>query len=487
MKSKNLKVNVLFNFLSQVLTLIIPLITTPYLSRVLHEEGNGQISYSLSIITIFVLFSSLGFTTYGQREIAKVRDDKTLKSKVFWEIVISKFFTTILSACVFFCFYFTIGFKKCDYLILIFSIEIFSNIFDITFLFYGEENFKSLAIRTILFKLLGLILIFCFVKTENDTWIYALCLSLSLLFSYLIMWPSLKNKISFIPFKELSLKRHFVPALRIFLPQLAVVIFSTLDKSMIGWFSSNSDYDNGCYEQAYKINSAALLLVTVISPVFAPRNAYDYEHKNMDQLKRHLNFSIHYTWMIGLPLIAGFYVLAGNLCTWYLGSGYDEVPLLLKIMSIRFVSSGFSELCGNQLFIAIGKEKSVTIATFFAAFLNCILNYFFITWWGAIGAAISTAICECVVALILIILSIKEKLILKFDFIKCLWKYLLSSIIMFVTIYFIQKVLPNEIWSFCVIVLIGGIEYFLCLIVLKEEYLLTFIKNVTKKFHKKKE
>jgi O-antigen/teichoic acid export membrane protein len=372
----SLKKNLVYNFISQILTLIIPLFTTPYLSRVLGEEGNGQLSYSLSVITVFLLFASLGFTTYGQREIAKVRDDKEARSKVFWEIILLRVITTTVTYAVFFSLFFTTGFKKCNDLILIYSIEIFSTVFDVTFFYQGEEDFKSLAIRSISIRIATLILIFCLIKSSDDTWIYALCISVLYFFSFLVMWPNLKGKIVFVKLRNLSFKRHILPTFRIFIPQLAITVYSVMDKLMIGWFATNSDYENGCYEQAYKINNIGLLLVTVISSVLAPRNTYDYKNGNTDKFKEHIDFAIHYTWMIGLPLIAGFIVLSKNLSSWYLGDGYDEVPLLLQIMSVRFVASGLSELCGNQIFIPIGKEKYYTIATCAAALSNVVLNYF---------------------------------------------------------------------------------------------------------------
>jgi O-antigen/teichoic acid export membrane protein len=260
-----------------------------------------------------------------------------------------------------------------------------------------------------------------------------------------------------------------------------------MDKLMIGWFATNSDYENGCYEQAYKINSVALLLVTVISSVLAPRNTYDYKNGNIDSFKGHINFAIHYTWMIGLPLIAGFAVLSSNLSSWYLGDGYAEVPLLMQIMSVRFVCSGISELCGNQIFIAIGKEKYYTIATCVAAIVNIILNFFFIDIWGAIGAAISTSICEFLVASMLATIAIRKKYFSFKDLFSCSWKYLISALVMLVTVYFIQKYLPYTIWSFIVIMLTGAIEYFLILLALRDSFLTYWLRRFINKFKKKKE
>ena len=163
------------------------------------------------------------------------------------------------------------------------------------------------------------------------------------------MWPYIFNKTQRISIHDLHIWHHFVPALLIFLPTLAVTIYSVLDKTMIGVLSKNPDYDNGCYEKAYQLNSVILLLVTVISPVMIPRNAHDYAVGDMKSLEQHLDFSINYTWLIGTPLIVGVSVLCYSLSSWFLGPGYDEVPLLLQIMSVRFVFSGISVAFGDQL------------------------------------------------------------------------------------------------------------------------------------------
>ena len=488
-KSPNLKVNFVFNLISQILTLVIPLITTPYLARVLHEEGNGQISFATSIITYFVLLSNFGFNIYGQREIARFRNDKEKKSCVFWEITIIKSFLTIISLGVLFGLCFGNAFAdKYTNLIMIMSIQVGAVVFDITFFYQGEENFKTLALRQIVLKLIGLILIFVFVKTESDTWIYALCLSLSTIFASLTLWISLFKKISFIHPNKLKFKHHIYPSFMIFLPTVAITIYSVFDKTMIGLLAKNPDYENGCYEQAYKLNGVILLIVTVISPILMPRNSHDYSSGNLVSLDRHLKFAINYVWMFGIPLIFGISSLAWNLSSWFLGSGYAEVPLLLCIMSVRFVVSGFSEIFGSQLFIAIGKEKYVSIATFIVAITNLILNYFFIPLWGATGAAIATAICEVICCLIEGVLAVKSGFIsAKYLFLKS-WKYLVSGLVMFAVIYTMQHFMTNEIWTFLVITLVGVIVYSLMLLLLRETFFTDIIKkgiNIIKnKLHK---
>lgn len=477
---RSLKVNFVYNFISQILTLIVPLITTPYVARVLNPDGIGQYSFSLSIITYFTLFANLGFDLYGQRQIAACSDNQEEKSRVFWELFVLKSFFSIASLAVLYSVVFTVGFgENYTLLILILSIQVIAVPFDIQFLFRGEENFKSIAIRTILMRVIGLACIFIFVRGEGDTWIYVLCLSASIIFSNIVMWPSIFRRIKLVKPKELKLLRHLKPSFLIFLPTLAVTLYSVFDKTMIGLLAQNADYENGCYEQAYKLNGVALLPVTIISSVMVSRNAYDYSRGDTESLKEHIGFAINYVWMMGLPLIAGFAVLSGNLSSWFLGAKYDynKVSLLLRIMSVRFILSGFGEVFGNQLFIAIGKERYPLIATSVAAAVNLILNYFLIPIYGSVGAAIATAVCEFAVTAVLILLAVIKKHITIFKLFKNCWKYLIAAAAMFGILYLMQSCLSYGIWTFLLITFTGIVFYAFALFVLRDKFFLGGVKN----------
>lgn len=472
----SLRQNYVFNFISQILVLFIPLITTPYLARVLGVYVNGQISFSSSIISYFVLFANFGFTAYGQREIARYQDDKEKRTKVFWGIFILRLFFTILSLSVLLITVFSNAFaEKYSTFILIQSILVFSCAIDPTFYYQGVEDFKSIAIRTTLVKIVCLVLIFSLVKKAGDAWIYLLINGLSAFFSYLAMWPKIIKNSSRIKLNDLHIQKHIVPALLIFLPNLAVTIYSVFDRTMIGLLASNPDYENGCYEQAYKINSVILLLVTVISPIMSPRNAHDFQEGNLDSLHNHLDFSIRYTWLIGLPLIVGTGILASDLSLLYLGDGYDEVPILLQIMSIRYISSGFAELFSNQYFIAIGKEKYCSIATAVAAVVNIIANYFFIQWWGATGAAITTAVSEVLVTTVLAVLFFRRKAFPLSKFFKPAVKCFFASIIMFIPVFLMNHYLPSSLMYIILEIVVGVFVYFLSLILLNDSFVLLLL------------
>lgn len=476
-KRHGLKANFIFNFISQILTLIVPLITTPYVWNVLGADGNGQYSFSLSIITYFTLIANMGFDLYGQKQIAACRDEKEKKSAIFWELFLLKTIFTTVSMGILLGILYGVGFgEKYDILILILSIQVVAVPFDIQFLFRGDEDFLSIAIRTILMKVIGMVCIFVFVKRSDQVWVYTLCLSLSIIASNLIMWPSAFRRIALVSPKKLSLFRHLVPSILIFLPTLAVTVYSVFDKTMIGLLAQNPDVENGYYEKAYQLNCVAVLLVTIISPVMVSRNAYDYSEGNHERMREHLYAASRYVWMMGLPLIIGFSVLSHNLCNWFFRTEYDGIPILLMIMSVRCVVSGFGEVLGNQLFIAIGKNQYPLIATIGAAVINLTLNFFMIPVYGALGAAIATAVCEVANTIVLFIIAGVKKYVSPLKIITSSWKYVLSAGIMFVPIFFLQRAMGETVWTFLLITFTGMAVYALSLALLRDAFFLKYVK-----------
>ena len=478
---KNLTANFIYSLINQILAVVLPLITAPYVARILGAVGNGQYSYAYSIAQYFVVLSSLGFNSYGQREIAKENTNLEKRSQIFRELFILRFAISSISFLVFL----FLGFFNCigiesQLLMFAVSINILSVAFDLTFLFQGLEEFKMLAIRTALVRILITCLIFIFVRSSSDVWIYALCTALSALGGNLMTFFSLKGKIVKPKFHNFTFKKHIKPLLLLFLPNIAITLYTTTDKTMINLLTQGTqdfkDYSNGCYEQAYKINALSLIFVTVISSIFQSRNASLIEQKDMDAVNRNIKFAINYVWIIGTPLLFGFIVLSSNLTSWFLGSGYDDVPILMIIMAVRFIFSGFYEVFGNQILLVYGKEKYISIATWIAAVINIVLNIILIPFFGAIGAAIATAVCEFASFLFLLLIVLKFKYIDLIYFIKSSFKPFISGVIMFIVMFTIQYFWNFSILSFIVILLCGVFIYGISLLLMKDKFAI-YIKN----------
>ena len=272
-EKKSVVRNYMYNLIYQVLILILPLVTTPYLSRVLGPEGVGIYGYTYSIVTYFVLFGSLGIALYGQREIAYVQNNVSKRKKVFFELVIFRFITLIISVLVY-CLVFVRGQKYHQYY-LILLIELIASGFDISWFFQGIEEFKKTVFRNILVRIISVSLVFIIVKTRGDLWKYILIYSVADFLGNLILWLYLPKYIRGEKVGKLNLKVHFVPLLMLFIPQITAKLYNLLDTTMLGAIVSNKK-ETGYYEQSQKVIRLLITVVTSLGVVMVPRVASIY-------------------------------------------------------------------------------------------------------------------------------------------------------------------------------------------------------------------
>ena len=265
---QSLKQNYVYNLIYQICILLPPLITTPYLSRVLGAEGIGIYSFTTSILSYFVLFGSLGISLYGQREIAANQNNIEKRSKIFKELFLLKAIFILFSFLVFFIIYFNDERYGIYYKIL--SIELLTHIMDITWFYQGLENFKKITIQNLVIKILSTISIFLFVKSEDMLLVYFLIMFLSTTASYFLLWLGLKKWVIEVPFKSLEIKKHIKNTFFLFLPQIAIQVYTVLDKTMIGWIL-NDMKEVGYYEQSQKLIKICLMIITSLGTVMVPR------------------------------------------------------------------------------------------------------------------------------------------------------------------------------------------------------------------------
>ena len=237
METRSIKKNFIYNLLYQILTILLPVVTTPYISRVLGANNVGIYGYTLSISAYFILFGSLGTLLYGQREIAYVQNDKKEYSKRFWEINILRAITMSLSLLVFLIFFVS---RENDYNIyyLILTLEIIGNYFSVVWFFQGLEAFKEIVIRNLIIKCGSIAAIFIFVKTSDDLWIYFLIYVLSVVLGNLVMWLYLPKMLVKVKLKELHVFKHLKPMIQLFIPQIAIEVYTILDRTMLGSIDS---------------------------------------------------------------------------------------------------------------------------------------------------------------------------------------------------------------------------------------------------------
>lgn len=458
MSKKSIKKNYLYNTAFQILKVIIPIFTAPYIARVLGAEGNGIYGFTISVATYFILLGGIGIDLYGQREIAFHQSDKEKRSNIFWELFILKIITMSISAVIF---ALSFGMSK-EYGIYyqILLIEIIANMFDISWFYQGIEDFRKTAIRNILIKILSIISIFLFVKTANDTWIYVLIYACTTLIGSISLWFGLGKHIQ--KPKNLNFKKHLRPALAIFLPQIAVQIYTVLDKTMIGWITNDMN-EVGYYEQSQKIIKILLALVTSLGTVMLPRIANCFANNDFDTIKNYMKKTFQIVLMAVMPLMFGIIAVANRFVPIFFGDGYDNVVVLLQLLSTIVLFIGLSGIIGTQYLLPTKRQKEYTTSIIAGAVTNIVLNSILIYFFKSTGAAIATVIAELVVTLVQIRFVWKE-LQLK-NIIPTILKYLSYSLIMFAICLAVNPFLPNGILGLTIQSLIGASVYVLILLI----------------------
>lgn len=479
MKKNSVKRNYIYNLLYQILTIIIPLITTPYLSRVLGAENIGIYSFTISITTYFILFGSLGVAIYGQREIAYVQNDISKRSKIFFEIIFMRCITLGVSLFIFYITFCLKGQYSIYYKILIF--EIIANAIDISWYFQGLEEFKKTVIRNTIVKLISVICIFLFVKESVDLNKYFIIYVLSTLLGNLSLWMYLPKFVQKVKIKELNLFRHVKPTIMLFIPQVATQIYTVLDKTMLGVIVSNKA-EVGYYEQAQKIVKLLMTLATSLGTVMMPRIAATFASGNHEKVREYMNKSFHFILLLAFPLMFGIISVSSSFVPIFYGKGYDKVVPLLCVISPIIVLIGLSNITGTQYLLPTKKQNQYTLSVVVGAIVNFILNLILIKYFASIGASIATVIAELAVTSIQFILVRKE---IKFiDVIKLSYKYVIGSLIMFMCSMIVGYLLKDNLVSIILQVIVSCFVYFLVIYILKDKMINEVVVRFKSKIRK---
>lgn len=475
MARKSITKNYIYNLIYQIMVLILPLITTPYISRVLGAENIGIYSYTLSISAYFILFGSLGIALYGQREIAYNQENKKKYSKILYEIVILRFITMVISMAIFY-FVFVNG-KQYQMYYKILLLELLANSLDISWFFQGLEEFKKTILRNIVVKLISIICIFVFVKTSYDLKKYFMIYVLSILIGNLSLWAYLPKYIEKINYKTLNIFKHIKPTIGLFIPQIAIQVYTVLDKTMIGAIISNKA-EVGFYEQSQKIIKILLTVVTALGTVMVPRMANVYIKKEKGQMTNYMKKSFCFMYLLAFPIIFGMISISDEFVPIFFGPGYDRVSMLMKIISPIILMIGMSNVIGTQYLLPTKRQREYTISVVLGAIINFVMNFILIGRYGAVGASIGTVIAETMVTVVQMYYIRNDFNIKKI--VNAAKKYFIASICMFVYCCIIGYIVKSGIQSLVIKILGGMIVYFVMLFILKDDFIYEIKQKVLK-------
>ncbi len=472
MKNKLFK-NVIFNNIYEILLIITPLITAPYISRVLHPDGVGIYSYTLSLVTYFVMLSALGTSNYGTREIARYRDDKKIYSKKFWEIEFMTIVSSVVSLSVWIIL--SIVYKEYRIYLLVLSFCILGSCFDIKWLYAGLEKFKYTVLVNSVFKILSIFLIFIFVKTENDVLIYILIYSISNFLGSLSMWIFLPKIVCKSKIELSSLKVNFKETLIYFIPSIATTIYTVLDKTLIGLITNNLS-ENGYYEQATKIiNMCKTISFASINGVTTSRISFLYKKEDKEEIKNLSSAVLNTNLTLSFGCIFGIVGVANYFVPLFFGEGYEFTEYLIYIFSILIFVGCISNTLGGLYYMPTGKRWQSAKYLIIGSIINLILNLILIPFFSSIGAAVASIISETIISILYFKNSNSFYTFRQLIYFS--WKKIVAGIIMFLFVTVLGKIITLPVYFILSIqIIVGVLIYFIILFLLKDSCFLSFKK-----------
>lgn len=446
--------NFLYNISYQILVMMLPLITIPYVSGILGAKGIGEYAFTYANMQYFVIFGMMGITLYGNRQIAYVRENKSELKNTFYSIYLLQAITISISFSLF-ALLIILGNVENSILYWVQGLNIIAALFDISWLFMGLEQFKKTVLRNTIVKLISLASIFIFVKNKDDVVIYTLILALSALFGNISFWVYIPKSIGFTNIKMQNLRVHFKNSLTLFVPQIAIQIYLLLDRTLLGILADNVQV--GYYENSQKIVKVVLTIATAIGTVMMPKIANTVAKGDLEKVKYYIKNSFFFVSALSIPLMFGLIGISDELTPWFFGANFEGIEYLIKISSVVILIISWSNVLGFQLLVPLNKTKEFTISVTCGAIINLFLNLFLIDELGAIGACIATVIAETSVTIVQFYFV--KNFIKVTDLIKQILIFIPAGILMYIVVDLIGKNLTSGINTNIIQVLVGILVY----------------------------
>ena len=472
---KKILLNYIYNIAYQLVKIALPLVTVPYLYAHIGAETLGISDFASNIAGWFILFGTLGVNTYGNRAIAKVRDDKDQMSQTFWQIF-SMQCMNMLIATIFYGVYVALTVTKNLEIYALTGCILLASLFDITWFFYGVEDFKKASIRNILVKLTGVGLLLIFVKKPSDLYLYVLINSVSELIGQSIMFFQLKK---YIHFEKVSLKQayqnHFKPTIALFIPTIAISVYTLLDQTMLGYL--HSELHLNYYKTSMAFVKMFLYFVTSIGAVMLPRvtNVFHNQKDGKQQAQTLVKTTMKIAMLMAIPMCFGMLAVAPFFIPWYLPSAPEIAKLImLGCPIVLFIS--MSNVTGIQYMVPTGMDKQYSSSVIAGACINFVCNLFLIPKMGAFGAIVASCIAEASVTGIQLFYIKKELGTRFFDL--SYFKLVLSALFMYVVVVLIGSALQASLLCNLIQAITGVCIYFGLLLLLKEQLLLNIVRKV---------
>lgn len=480
MKTKSLSLNAALNCAKTLVAILFPLITMPYINRVLQVERIGAINFANTYVNYYIQLAGLGIANYAIREGARKRDDRDQLSLFCSQMFTINMISMVVSYCIMFITLLIFPSLRTYYmLIVILSINIVGTTLGISWLYSILEDYVYITIRSLVFQIVALVLMFTIVKTESDVWKYAVILVVSSSGAGIFNFIHSRKYISLRLVKNVELKKHLGPIMVLFASSIAMIVYVNSDSTMIGLMSG--DYYNGLYSVSVKIYTILKNILVSVFIVTLPRLSYYLSNEAIDKYKELLKRSLSLVVIIIFPVIVGINMLCKEVIIIVGGESYLGATPSLHILSFSIFFSLIATYFTTSILLPKKKEKTVFVATAISAAINILLNLFMIPLFQERGAAITTLIAEIVVVIIEYPkvkddLSINGRSILN-SLLGCIWIIVSCILVKSIVSLFLMQV------TLSIVISAGG--YFCILVLLKTVEVSEFLQSIKNKIGKR--
>lgn len=481
MKDKSIKINMILNGIKGLLGVMFPLITFPYISKILGTENIGKYNFANSIISYFVLLAALGINTYAIREGARLRDDKEKLNKFIKEVFTINIISTIVSYLLLFISILIVPkFKDYSALIFILSLQVVFQTIGIEWIYSIYEDYKYITIRSIMFQILSIALLFIFVHSEKDLYIYAIITVISSVGSNILNFIHSKKYCKISVTKNINFKNHIKPILILFATTITITIYVNSDITVLGFLTN--DYNVGIYSVSTKIYTIIKNLLASVVIVSIPRFSALLAQNKKEEFKNTAEDIYKTLLTIVIPAIVGIIILRQEIILIISDITYIEATSSLALLSIAIFFCLGAYFWGQAMLVPLKQEKKVLKVTIVSAIVNVILNLLLIPIWKENAAAITTIIAE---AIAFIYCKYETKKIIKLDNFNSIFIKSMVGCIPIVIISFIIRNYISNIFALTIItVILSIISYVIVESILKNEVILYYLDKIKKKTRK---
>lgn len=483
-KIHSIKYNAIMNVILKMSSFIFPLITFPYVSRVLKAASYGRVSFATSVVSYFTLVASLGIPAYGVRKCAEIRDDEKKLVKTVKELLAINTISLTLTYIAFVVFLILIPrFREDSTLLLISSLTIVLQTFGVEWFYQAIEQYDYITIRNIAFKIISIILMFIFVHSPNDYVIYCSINVFATVGSNILNITRLPKIVNLKIKTNLDLKQHLIPIFTLFFYYAATQIYTNLDTVMLGFMTNTSVV--GFYNASVKIKNVLVSVVTALGSVALPRVSFYLSHERKEDFYRLISNSFSFVLFVAIPLSIYFTIEAKPVLLFLAGEEYAPAVSSMQAITPAVIFIGIGSVTAYQLLIPLKKDKITFLGAVSGAVIDFIINLILIPSYGSTGAAIGTLCAEILVVIIHLVAlhDLLPKVFDKKDFLKIIISAAISTCVL-ITI--VKQVQLLSYFVQCVItVLLFGTTYYLIAIVLKEKISIKVLKDLKARFYPK--